>query len=92
MAAGRSPGSDKAHDIATVSSTHLFRLPSGSPSCAREHSGYWRESIAQDQQGFHVPILVLEGEGAKGRKGEMNIVCLSLKIKKAHKVSGFKYF
>lgn len=46
--------------------------------CAREHSGYWRESIAQDQQGFHFPILVLEGEGAKGRKDRRNKHSLSI--------------
>lgn len=36
-------------------------------------------------------FLDSEGEGAKGRKGGTNALCLSLK-KKAHKVSGFKYF
>lgn len=68
---GRSPGSDRAHDIATVSSTHLFRLLSGCPSCAREHSGYSKVSIFLDSK----------GEGAKGRKGGMNLLCLSLKKK-----------
>lgn len=36
-------------------------------------------------------FLDSKGEGAKGRKGGMNLLCLSFK-NKARKVSGFKYF
>jgi hypothetical protein len=42
----QSPGSDRVHVIVAVIPIHLFRLPSGSQPHARQHSGYWGESIA----------------------------------------------